>query len=95
MKVVRTSWVVIRFVIFLWQPCNKVQGRCTVKRHLQAKYVNASSVVSRPNALRVLQQPYLAAVFVSVDLQQPCLAAVLRPHKIDKRIAMKINMSNI
>ena len=78
----RTLWVFIRFVLFLWQPCNKVQGRCTVMQHLQAKYVNASSVVSRTNALRVLQQPYLAAVFINVDLQQPCLAAVSRPHKI-------------
>ena len=80
--VVQTSWAVVRFIVFLRQPCNNTQGDCTViLQHLRAKYMSASSCDSCTNALLFFQQPCV-----------PCgsLEAVLHPHKIPR-----MNMSNI
>ena len=44
----QTQLVVLCFIAFLRQPCNKVQGkRVAVLRHLRVKYLSASSYVSR------------------------------------------------
>ena len=43
----------IRLVAFLQQLCDKAQGHCMmIARHLLAKYVSASSYVSRMNVLQ-------------------------------------------